>query len=215
MNHAKDLWKHFDVNKLMRDVKGYVKFISLVALFFIETLEISENNFREVFTKSTSPSIVHLIHFSPFYQFHLPQSISFFSFIKVHLIHFSHIRVVQKKRAILFLILKLCFTIVFRIFQVVQTAGLGDSFDTNMDPTGRFTTQQPIKIIDAYCTTKSVLLTQRQYRRDFGRSNVLDRRTTKSLVAKLRETGSVEEAPQSPTSFKLLKSNKLSSFSNL
>ena len=67
MNHAKDLWKHFDVNKLMRDVKGYVKFISLVALFFIETLEISENNFREVFTKSTSPSIVHLIHFSPFY----------------------------------------------------------------------------------------------------------------------------------------------------
>ena len=38
MNHAKDLWKHFDVNKLMRDVKGYVKFISLVALFFIETL---------------------------------------------------------------------------------------------------------------------------------------------------------------------------------
>ena len=177
-----------------------------------------KNNFREVFTKSTSLSIVHLIDFRPLYQFHLPQSISFFSFIKVHFIHFPHIRVVQKKRPILFLILKLCFTNFFCIFQVVQKKILeilGDSFDTNVDPTGRFTTQQPIKIIEAYFTTKSVLLTQRQYKRDFGRSNVPDRRTIKCLVAKIRETGSIEETPQRPTSFKLLKSNKLGSFSNL
>ena len=43
-------------------------------------------------------------------------------------------------------------------FQVVQRAGLGDSFDTNMDPTGLYTTQQHIKGIEAYFARKSVLL---------------------------------------------------------
>ena len=54
--------------------------------------------------------------------------------IKIGLMFFN-CKVVQKKRSILFFIPKLCFTIFFHIFQVVETAGLGDSFDTNMDPT--------------------------------------------------------------------------------
>ena len=86
----------------------------------------------------------------------------------------------------------------FHIFQVVETAGLGDSFDTNMDATGRLTTQQPIKIIETYFATKSVLLTQWQCRRDFGRNNVPNRRTIQRLVAKFRESGSVADAPQRP-----------------
>ena len=123
-------------------------------------------------------------------------------------------RVVQNKRSIFFFILKLCFTIFFHIFQVVQTAGLGDSFDTNMDSTGQFTTQQPVKIIEVYFATKSVLLTHQQCRRDFRRNNVPDRRTIQSLIAKFRETGSVVDAPQKPQwsrsfkSFKSFKSNK-------
>ena len=67
-----------------------------------------------------------------------------------------------------------------------------------MDPTGRFTTQQPIKIIEVYFVTKSVLLTQWQCRRDFGRDNVSDGRKIQRLVAKFWETGSVADAPQRP-----------------
>ena len=127
-------------------------------------------------------------------------------------------RVVQKKHPILFSIPKLCFTSIFHIFQVVQTAGLGDSFDTNMDPTGRFATQQWIKIIEAYFATKSVLLTQQQCRRDFGRNNVPDRKIIQCLVAKFWETASVADVPQRPqwsTSFKSFKSNKPGLFSIL
>ena len=83
-----------------------------------------------------------------------------------------------------------CFAVVFHIFQVVQIARLGDSFDTNMDPTGRYTTQQRIKIIKAY-------LTQRQCWRDFDRNNVPDRGTIQRLVAIFRETGSVADAQKS------------------
>ena len=74
---------------------------------------------------------------------------------------------VQKKRPILLFMQKSCFTIFFHIFQVVYTAGLGDSFDTSMDPTG-LTTQQRIKIIEAYFATKPVLLRsspQQQFRK--------------------------------------------------
>ena len=102
--------------------------------------------------------------------------------------------VVQKKRSILFFIPKLCITIFFHIFQVVQKAGLGDSFDTNMDPTGRYTTQQRIKIIEAQFAAKSVLMTQRQCRKDFGRNNVPDEKTIQRLVAEFRKTGSVADA---------------------
>ena len=75
---------------------------------------------------------------------------------------------------------------------------MGDSFDANTDPTGRFATQQRIKIIEAYFATKSVLLTERKCWRDFGRNNVLDRRAIQRLMAKFRETGSVADAPQRP-----------------
>ena len=83
----------------------------------------------------------------------------------------SNIQGGPKKCPTLLFIPKLCFTIFFHVSQVVQKADLRDSFDTNMDPTGRFTTQQPVKIIEEYCATKSVLLTQRQCRRDFDRNN--------------------------------------------
>ena len=115
---------------------------------------------------------------------------------------------------ILLFITKLCFIFFFHIFQVVQSADLEDSFDTNMDPTGRFTSQQPIKIIEAYFAAKSVLLTQRQCTKYFGGNNVPDRRTIQRLVAKFREIGSVSDAPQKPQwsssfkSFKSFKSNK-------
>ena len=64
-------------------------------------------------------------------------------------------------------------------------------FSSGVDSTGSYTTQQRIKIIDAYFAKKPVLLKQLQCRRDFGRNNVPDRRTIQHLVAKFRETGSV------------------------
>ena len=57
-----------------------------------------------------------------------------------------------------------------------------------MDPSGHYTTQERIKIIEAYFAAKSVLLTQRQCRKDFGRNNVPDGRTIQRLVAKFRKT---------------------------
>ena len=63
-----------------------------------------------------------------------------------------------------------------------------------MDPSGHYTTQQRIKIIEAYFAAKSVLLTQRQCRKDFGRNNVPDGRTIQRLMAKFRKTGSVADA---------------------
>ena len=56
-----------------------------------------------------------------------------------------------------------------------------------MDPSGRYTTQERIKIVEAYFVVKSVLLTQRQCRKDFGKNNVHDRRTIQRLVAKFRK----------------------------
>ena len=55
----------------------------------------------------------------------------------------------SKKAPYFVFIPNLCFTIFFHVFQVVLTADLGDSFVTNMRPTGRYTTQQRIKIIEA------------------------------------------------------------------
>ena len=93
----------------------------------------------------------------------------------------------------MFFISKLCFKLFFHIFQVVYTAGLGDSFDTNMDPTGRYTTQQQKKIIEMYFATKSDLLTHWQCRRDLGRNKVPDGRTIQRLVANFRKIGSVAD----------------------
>lgn len=63
-----------------------------------------------------------------------------------------------------------------------------------MDQIVQYTTQQRIRIVEAYFATKSVVLTQRQYRRHFVRTKVPDRRTIIRLVAKFRETGSVANA---------------------
>ena len=63
-----------------------------------------------------------------------------------------------------------------------------------MDPSGRYTTQQRIKIIKAYFTAKSVLLTQQQCRKDFGKNNVPNGRTIQRLVAEFQKTGSVADA---------------------
>ena len=51
-----------------------------------------------------------------------------------------------------------------------------------MDPTGCYTTQQQIKITEACFAAKSVLLTQWQCSKDFGRNNVPDGRTIQHLV---------------------------------
>ena len=61
-----------------------------------------------------------------------------------------------------------------------------------MDPTGRNTTQQGIKIIEEYFTAKPVLLT-RQCMRGFDRNNVPDRSTIQRLVVKFRKTVSVTD----------------------
>jgi len=57
-----------------------------------------------------------------------------------------------------------------------------------MDNSGYYTMQQWTKIVEAYFSTKSVVLKQRQCRRDFGRDKVHNRWTFERLVAKFRET---------------------------
>ena len=60
-----------------------------------------------------------------------------------------------------------------------------------MEPPTRYTVQERIKIVEAYFSTKSVVLTQRQFRRDFLRKNPPSRLTIRCLLEKFRETGSV------------------------
>ena len=54
--------------------------------------------------------------------------------------------------------------------------------------------QQQIKIIEAYFAAKSVLLSHRQCRKDFGRKSVPDGRTMQHLLAKFQKTESVADA---------------------
>ena len=54
-----------------------------------------------------------------------------------------------------------------------------------------------MKSIKVYFAAKSVLRTQRQCRKDFGRNNVPDGRTIQCLVAKFQKTGSVADAHES------------------
>ena len=65
------------------------------------------------------------------------------------------------------------------------------------------------KIIAAYFASKSVLLTQRQCRKDFGTNSVPDRRTIQCLVVKFRNTGSVADAhkDQHRSSFGIIPEN--------
>ena len=110
-------------------------------------------------------------------------------------------RAAQKKCPILFFI---------PIFSIFFTADLGDSFETNMDPSGRYTTQQRMKIIEEYFAAKSVLLTKRQCRKkNFGKNNVPNGRTIQRLVAKFQKKGSVADAHkgQDRSSFGIIPKN--------
>jgi len=81
-------------------------------------------------------------------------------------------RVVQKRTLFY---LKLCFRSFCFIFQAVWTVLLRNCFDVNMDDSGRYTMQQQTKRVEGHFATKSVVLTQAQCRRDFGRDKVPDR----------------------------------------
>ena len=63
-----------------------------------------------------------------------------------------------------------------------------------MDPPKCYTTEQRIKIIEVYFVAKSILLTQQQCKKDFGRNNVPDGKTMQHLVAKFCKAGSVADA---------------------
>ena len=77
---------------------------------------------------------------------------------------------------------------------MVKTVGLENCLDSKMDVSRRDTTQQRIKIVEAYFATNSLALTQRQCRKELGRDKVPDRKTIERLVAKFRETGNVANA---------------------
>ena len=62
-----------------------------------------------------------------------------------------------------------------------------------MDPTTRYTVQERAKILEAYFATKSVVLIQRQFRRDFPVRNPPSKLTIRHFLEKFRETGSVRD----------------------
>ena len=73
-------------------------------------------------------------------------------------------------------------------------------------------------VLQFFFHISQVVQTAGQCRRDFGRNNVPDRRSTQHLVVKSGETVNVADATQRPqwsTSFKSSKPNKLGSFSIL
>ena len=63
-----------------------------------------------------------------------------------------------------------------------------------MDRTVCYTKQQQIKVIEAHFGAKSAFLTQRQCRKDFGRSNVSNGTTIQCLVTIFSKTRSVADA---------------------
>ena len=62
-----------------------------------------------------------------------------------------------------------------------------------MDPATRYSLQERIKIVEAYFATKSLIQTQRQFRRDFPGRNAPPRVTILRLLNKFREAGSVQD----------------------
>ena len=62
-----------------------------------------------------------------------------------------------------------------------------------MDPATRNSVQEGIKIVEAYFATKSLIQTQRQFRRDFPARNAPTRVTILHLLNKFRETGSIQD----------------------
>ena len=77
---------------------------------------------------------------------------------------------------------------------MVKTVGLENCLDSNMNVSGRYTMQKRIKIVEACFATKSVVLTQRQCRKELCRDKVSYSKTIERLVAKFRETESVANA---------------------
>ena len=65
-----------------------------------------------------------------------------------------------------------------------------------MDPATRYSVQERIKIMEAYLATKSLIQTQRQFRRDFPGRNAPTRATILRILNKFRETGSVQDKNQ-------------------
>ncbi|KAK8372042.1 hypothetical protein O3P69_011893 [Scylla paramamosain] len=62
-----------------------------------------------------------------------------------------------------------------------------------MEQAVRYSVQERIKIVEVYFATKSVVQTQRQFRRDFPGRNAPTRLTIRRLLDKFRETGSVQD----------------------
>ena len=62
-----------------------------------------------------------------------------------------------------------------------------------MDPATRYLVHESIKIFEAYFATKSIIQTQRQFRRDFPGRNAPIIVTILRLLNKFRETGSVQD----------------------
>ena len=98
----------------------------------------------------------------------------------------------KKKSALICFSLQSCVLQLFPYFSGCVDSRPRSFFDANMDPTGRDTTQQWIKIIEAYFTTKPVLLTW-QCMRGFDRNNVPDRSTIQRLAVTFRKKVSVTD----------------------
>ena len=62
-----------------------------------------------------------------------------------------------------------------------------------MDPATRYSVQEGIKIVEAFFATKSLIQTQRQFRRDFPGRSAPTRVTILRLLNKFRETGSIQD----------------------
>ena len=62
-----------------------------------------------------------------------------------------------------------------------------------MDPATRYLVQEGIKIVEAYFTTKSLIQTQRQFRKDFPGRNAPIRVTILRLLNKCKETRSIQD----------------------
>ena len=80
------------------------------------------------------------------------------------------------------------------VFQVNHTVVRAPKFyfPASMDQTARYSMQEGIKIVEAYSANKSVVQTQRQFRRDFPGRNAPISFTTKRFLDKFRETGSLQ-----------------------
>jgi len=68
-----------------------------------------------------------------------------------------------------------------------------------MDHAARYSVQERINIVHAYFATKSVVQTQRQFRRDIPGRSALTWLTIKCLLDKFMDTGSVQDNIEGPS----------------